>query len=238
MRGGDCTGVTGLTCNVTMSAARNVSATFTLPTTFRLTLNVQQTATVIAGVEVVPSTFAFCDAAFAPGTTCTSDYTPGTTVTLRPVAETGDHLLWSGDCASFAAGASCVLSMTADRNVGALFGVPAVTQRAQGPPTLLSRIDAPSARAQATFNDGPLAPITTGVQAIVVTAVAGENRFEAVLGDGAKGTWTLDLSGIPDLERGSVRALAGNAVSVGPDSIVFRLSGRAGERVALAFAKR
>ena len=219
-----------------MNGPHNATANFSV-LTFRLTLNVQQNATVIAGVDVIPSPFGFCDSAPPPGTTCTADYTPGASVTLRPVDETGDHLSWSGDCASFAPGASCVLAMTQDRNVGALFGFGTLPS-AGGPATLVSRVDAPSARAQATLNGAPLAQIATGVQTIAVSVVEGENRLEALLLDVAKGTWTLDLSGIAGLERGSLRVLSGNAVSVGPDSVVFRLSGRAGERISLAFAKR
>jgi hypothetical protein len=232
--GGDCAGTKGLTCNLVMSGPRSASATFSLPTTFRLTLNVQENSPVVAGVEVIPSSFGFCDAAAPPGTTCIADYTPGTTITLRPVDETGDHLAWSGDCSAVAPGASCVLSMTVDRSVGALFGFATL---APGAATLVSRFDAPAARVQATLNGAQLA-IATGVQTLAVPAVEGENRIEAHLVDAAKGTWTLDLSGIGGLERGSVRVLAGNAVSVGPDSAVFRLSGRAGERIGLAFTKR
>lgn len=232
--GGDCVGTKGLTCNLVMNGPRTASVTF-IAATFRLTLNVQENANILAGVDVVPSPFGFCDSAPPPGTTCTADYTPGTSVTLRPVAETGDHLAWSGDCAGVAPTNSCVLAMTQDRTVGALFGQLTLVS---GAPTLVSRVDAPSARVQATLNGAPLAQITTGVQTIAVSAVEGENRLEALLLDAAKGSWTLDLSGIPGLERGSLRVLSGHAVSVGPDAAVFKLSGRAGERIALAFAKR
>ncbi len=232
--GGDCTGTTGLTCNLLMSGPRNVTATFNAPTTFRLTLNVQQNATVLAGVDVIPSPFGFCGSAPPPGTTCVADYAPGTTVTLRPVTETGDHLAWSGDCSGVATGNSCVLAMTQDRNVGSLFGFGTTTA---GTSTLVSRLAA-SGRAEATLNGTALGAITTGMRSLTVSVPTGENRLEGELVAAAKGTWTLDLSGIAGLERGSLRVLAGDAVAVGPDSVVFRLSGRANERVGVAFTKR
>ena len=67
----------------------------------------------------------------------------------------------------------------------------------------------------------------------------GENRFEAqIVEAGRAGTWRLELSGVSGLERGSLRVTAGEPVAVGPDTIVFRLSGRAGERIGFAFTKR
>jgi uncharacterized repeat protein (TIGR02543 family) len=235
--GGDCVGTTGLTCSLVMNGPRNVSATFNVLTTFRLTLNVQQLdPSVIATVDAVPSSFGSCGASAPPGTTCTSDYTPGATVTLTPVAEVGFHERWAGDCLGVAAGAPCVLVMSQDRSAGAFFN-----QLLTAPPgsaTLVSRLEATAGRGQALLNGTPLATITPGAQSLAVSVLAGENRFEAQLVVAAKGTWTLDLSGIPDLERGSLRLLAGDAVAVGPDSVVFRLSGRAGERVGVAFTKR
>jgi PKD repeat protein len=233
--GGDCTGVTGLTCNLTMNGPRNVSATFSVPTTFRLTLSVDQNAAVVAGVEVVPSTvIMFCDSNNPPNV-CVEDYTPGTTVTLRPVDETGDHLAWGGDCAAVAPGSSCVLAMTQNRTVTALFGF-GVT--APGTSTLVSRLEAPSGRAEATLNGSSLGAITEGMRSLTLSVPSGENRLEGALVAGARGTWTLDLSGIAELERGSLRVLTGDALAVGPDTVVFRLSGRANERVGVAFTKR
>jgi len=235
--GDDCVTQTGPTCNLVMSGPHTVSARFNaVPTTFSLTLNVQENADILAGVDVTPSPFGSCGSAPPPGTTCTAAYAPGTSVTLRPVAETGDHLAWTGDCSSVPVDASCVLVMTQNRTVGAFFGFGTLTASA---PTLVSRLDAASGRAQATLNGALLPPIAAGVQTVALPSpVVGENRLEAHLGAGAKGTWTLDLSGIADMERGSLRVLTGEAVAVGPDSVVFRLSGRANERVGVAFTKR
>jgi hypothetical protein len=66
----------------------------------------------------------------------------------------------------------------------------------------------------------------------------GDNRLEAEAGAGAGGTWRVELGGVRGLERGSVRVLAGEVLSVGPDAVVFRLKGRAGERFGLAFSVR
>lgn len=64
-----------------------------------------------------------------------------------------------------------------------------------------------------------------------------QNRIEAVLveGGGRPGTWRFDLSA-SGIAPGSVRVIAGDAAAVSGDVVVFRLAGRAGERVVFEFA--
>lgn len=66
-------------------------------------------------------------------------------------------------------------------------------------------------------------------------ARAGENRIEAQLVRSARqpGTWTFDLAG--QVQPGTVRVLAGQAVSVGAESVTFRVQGEPGERVVFTF---
>jgi hypothetical protein len=66
------------------------------------------------------------------------------------------------------------------------------------------------------------------------------NRVEAQLvsADGRAGTWRFDLSPTARLEPGSIRVIAGSAERMTPDSVVFRLKGQPGERVAFTFRLR
>jgi hypothetical protein len=73
---------------------------------------------------------------------------------------------------------------------------------------------------------GPLQgtlPAAPGVRQVVGQIVTAQGRA---------GTWTFR---IPGAAPGSVRPLAGEAVEIGPDLVVFRLSGRPGERVVFSF---
>jgi hypothetical protein len=73
------------------------------------------------------------------------------------------------------------------------------------------------------------------------TAVAvgrrGENRVEAMVvqGAGKSGTWRLELGGTTSFRPGSLRVVAGEVALVTADAVVFRLSGKPGERVMFTF---
>jgi hypothetical protein len=60
----------------------------------------------------------------------------------------------------------------------------------------------------------------------------GPHRFEAVLTSGGRqpGVWRFRFQGV--LRPGSLRVRAGEAASVFSDTIVFRLRGAPGERIA------
>jgi hypothetical protein len=68
----------------------------------------------------------------------------------------------------------------------------------------------------------------------------GLNRVEAQLVEaaGVSGTWRFDFGGNAEFETGSLNVLAGDAVDVTATGITFRLSGRAGERIAFTFASK
>ena len=61
---------------------------------------------------------------------------------------------------------------------------------------------------------------TNTVEAIVLTPVAGE------------GLWTFDFSRAQYFALGSIKPTVGNIVTLSSRSVVFRLSGAAGERIA------
>jgi hypothetical protein len=75
----------------------------------------------------------------------------------------------------------------------------------------------------------------TGRRELVARARRGENRIEATVAfaTSAPGTWRLDLHGA--IRPGSLRVLAGEVLSITPESVVFRVQGRAGERLVLLF---
>jgi PKD repeat protein len=236
---GDCAAFTGPTCDLTMSANRTAGANFTL-TVATLTLTVIQDTGSLGGVDVFPPGKFACNGGPPPtGNTCTLNYTPGTTVTLTPFAETGSFLFWGGDCAAALLGTSpCVLVMSSNRSATANFGVATVNDALAARSTVVSRLEAVGARLAATLNGVPLAPPPPGQSVWTIEPRAGDNHLEAVAADGVVGTWRVDLAGVRGLTRGTLRVLAGEVVSVGPDAVVFRLKGRAGERFGLAFDVR
>jgi hypothetical protein len=66
---------------------------------------------------------------------------------------------------------------------------------------------------------------------------AGENTIEAHLETAFRenGFWKFDFSATDGFVSGSLRAQAGTAVSIDGRTILFRLSGAAGERVRFTF---
>jgi hypothetical protein len=106
---GSCTGTTS-TCTVAMSAARSVTATFSLPS-FALTVTKAGT-----GSGTVTSSPAGIDC----GTVCSTSFTSGTMVTLTAVP-VGNSLFagWSGSCTGTTT--TCTVSMTAARAATATF---------------------------------------------------------------------------------------------------------------------
>jgi endoglucanase len=106
---GACTNATG-TCTVSMTAARNVSATFNT-TTSNFTLTVARAGT---GTGTVTSSPAGVNC----GTTCSASYANTVSVTLTPTAAAGSTFAgFSGACT----GATCTVVMSQARAVTATF---------------------------------------------------------------------------------------------------------------------
>jgi hypothetical protein len=84
---------------------------------------------------------------------------------------------------------------------------------------------------------------TAGSESFDTPLSPGVHRFEATLvaaPRGARdspGTWRFDLSRL-GVAAGTLRVVAGEAVESGGDAVVFRLSGRSGERVGFVFEVR
>ena len=105
---GACSG-TG-SCITTMTAAQNVTATFTLIT---YTVAVTKTGNGSGSISSVP-------AGISCGATCSTSYNYNTPITLTASADTGSTFTgWQGDCT--ANGSSCTTTVTGARNVTATF---------------------------------------------------------------------------------------------------------------------
>jgi hypothetical protein len=111
---GDCTG-TSTTCNLTMNAARNVTATFNTGGGGPFTLTVAKTGW--GGPE---SSVTSSPAGITCGADCSQSYTSGTSVTLTATPAGGfvfDH--WEGDCGGTST--TCNVIMGSDKAVIAAF---------------------------------------------------------------------------------------------------------------------
>ncbi|OGR10329.1 MAG: hypothetical protein A2341_24055 [Deltaproteobacteria bacterium RIFOXYB12_FULL_58_9] len=112
---------TTATCVVTMSAAKSVTATFnTSGTTYALTVTKQGPGTIVGD----PGTVTSSPAGINCGSDCTESYVSGTTVTLTATANASTNSIfayWSGDGSSCGTAATCVVTMSAVKNVTASF---------------------------------------------------------------------------------------------------------------------
>jgi peptidoglycan/xylan/chitin deacetylase (PgdA/CDA1 family) len=108
---GACAGAS-VTCMVSLSVARSVTATFTL---LPVHLTVTKAGTGNGTVKSDP-------AEIACGVTCEADFTNGTMITLTAVAATGSTFTgWSGACSG--ASTTCTVSLDVARTVTATFTV-------------------------------------------------------------------------------------------------------------------
>lgn len=87
--GGDCAGVTGTTCTITMDREKNVQAAFANDT---YSLTVSKAGTGSGVVNSAPD-------GIACGPACNANYAPGTVVTLTATPDPGSRFTgWSGAC--------------------------------------------------------------------------------------------------------------------------------------------
>jgi len=70
--------------------------------------------------------------------------------------------------------------------------------------------------------------------------IDGPNHVEATLveGKGKAGLWRFEFLSSQAIASGSIRVLAGNAVTVGASAITFRLKGTPGERIVFTFDRK
>jgi hypothetical protein len=172
------------------------------------------------------------------GLLCTEDsatFASGTVVTLTANALlTSQFSNWSGDCTGTAT--TCVVTMDADKLVFAHFtllrpSADPATDSVAGP-LLRSRLLVPGGRGDVTV-DGRTLSVAGGVETAVSLAPrSGEIVVEGWVREGAgEGVWRFSL-GPPEGGLRIQRVLAGEPVTFTPDTVVFRLKGRAPRRIA------
>ncbi|HXB55561.1 MAG TPA: hypothetical protein VN461_12300 [Vicinamibacteria bacterium] len=100
-----------------------------------------------------------------------------------------------------------------------------------------SKLEVPGASGEVLVNSSATAFAGPGLSAGMAYGHRGENRFEArvLQGAGKPGTWRFELGSTANFVPGSLRVLAGSVTEVSGDALVFRLSGRPGERVMFTF---
>jgi hypothetical protein len=100
-----------------------------------------------------------------------------------------------------------------------------------------SLLDVPDASGQVVVNGTTAVFAGPGQSTALAIGRRGENRVEAQLvqASGRPGLWRFEFGTTASLEPGSLRVIAGQAALVTADAIVFRMSGRPGERVVFAF---
>lgn len=113
---GDCTGATG--CAVVSSQPRTINATLRAFRTLTVTGSGTGNGSITAPNNVINCTWQFGSTSGGP---CTAQLPDGAqiTLTVSPQAQS-EFTGWAGDCAS-ATGASCTLTMNANRSVSAGF---------------------------------------------------------------------------------------------------------------------
>jgi NOL1/NOP2/fmu family ribosome biogenesis protein len=112
---GACTGAGA--CEVTISSAKEVTATFNLKATPKFALKVKKTGTGTGKVESSspPSPKIIC------GSECEKEFNEGTVVTLTQSAEAGSEFIgWSGACSG---SGTCEVTMSAAKEVTATFNL-------------------------------------------------------------------------------------------------------------------
>ena len=224
-------------CNVTMDAAKSVSARFDLRS-FTLNVNKTPLTSILGSVTSTPAGIncgLLCSGASA-------SFLSGTVVTLT--AQSGllaSFQGWSGDCTGTGA---CVVTMTANRSVTANFGLFSVDPGDKGHGAdvdiglMRSVLRSPGAQGEVTLNGRTVLVTREGIGQVGVRAQPGDNLVEAWVREASgPGTWRFELDPAA-IEPGSLRALAGEPLAVAPNSVTFRLKGRAGERVSFALRVR
>ena len=160
--GGACTGA-GVSCTVTMSQARSVSAVFAATPPVQRTLTVTR-----SGSGVVRSQPVGIDC----GSDCSGAFGDGASVVLSATPSAGQRFTgWSGACSGSAA--TCTLTMSANRSVGATFAA-APAAPVWGTPQLMET--------NGDFNVGPR----------VLTAISPNGSHAMVMWEQSDGTPTND----------------------------------------------
>ena len=166
-------------------------------------------------------------------------------VTIKAFPTTCDgKVCWNGACAGFGSALVCTLTMDTDKIAGARFissSLACIT--AVEPPVIFTwtvALDAPGAVGQVVM-DGQLIVAETG-QRIEHASRSREGEVvvsaNLVRAEGKPGTWRFEAQQGEAIEAGSLRVQQGDVQLLTATSVVFRLKGEAGERVAFSYRIR
>ena len=167
------------TCTVTMSQARNVSASFVLVHTLTVSKTGSGAGTVSSDVGAIN-----CGAA------CMDDYDDGTSVTLTAAASAGSRFAgWSGEGCSGTG--TCTVTMSQARNVSASFVLVytlTVAKTGSGSGTVSSDVGSISCGATCTDD------YDQGISVTLSAAAALGSRFAGWSGEGCSGSGTCTVT--------------------------------------------
>lgn len=168
--------------------------------------------------------------------TCSSAFPTGAPLTLSlSCTSTLATPEWLSGCVAPNGSPTCTFTPTADTIVSLkCYETPPVRATGEDSPNgrLRTSLEAAGARGRVVVDGIAMVPVESGGPRQVEVVRTGAHRIEAVLDEvRGPGLWRFDIagSGVP---AGSIRVLFGEVVLLGPESVVFRLSGRAGERIA------
>ena len=179
--GGACSG-TATACTVSMTAARNVTATFN-SSSASFTLSVTKAGSGTGTVTSAPS-------GINCGSTCSASYSSGTSVTLTAAAGSGASFAgWSGACSGTG---TCTVSMTQARSATATFNTAStfalgVTRAGTGSGTVTSNPGGINCGTSCTAN------YASGTSVTLTAAAAGGSTFAGWSG-ACSGTGSCVLS--------------------------------------------
>ena len=103
-----------------------------------------------------------------------------------------------------------------------------------------SQLDLPGVARGRIIVNGTSVRIVDSSGPVVIDAGGpkGVNTVAGTLIEGSSsepGTWRFDFQNEPRFERGSLTILRGNVLTLAPNAVVFRLSGRRGESVEFTY---
>jgi hypothetical protein len=167
----------------------------------------------------------------------TATFPAGTVVTLTASALlTARFDYWSDDCSGTST--TCVLTMDGDKRVVGHFRLLFFRGPAEPGASMLrvrSTLLVRGGQGEVSTN-GSTTRVAEGEAHIVVAEQSGDNVVEAWLREAkGEGFWRFDVAGREPLSPGTLRVISGELVGVTAGSVVFRVSGRTGERVAFAW---
>jgi hypothetical protein len=191
-------------------------------------------------VSSVPSGISCAYADATESGTCSAGFTSGSSVVLTVACDdtfTVASFPSPSDCDSIA-GSSCTLVPTAARTVRVTcdyFYSPAPPMAAAVLASVRTSMEALGARGRVMVDGVGLTPVEPGAIRQVTFSPRGEHLVEAVVDAGrSPGLWRFDL-GEAAVADGTLRVLSGEVVGMSPGSVVFRITGKAGERISFSF---